>query len=156
MLQQTRVEAVISLTIIALCWCFQRMFTHWPPRRRKLCSKPGRVLGITAGRATCTKPPRSVSQTMGGIFPARFPNTYEAQRDLPGIGDYTAGAIASIAFGDPCACHRRQCEACYIQAFGHTREYVNQPAVIRAELREASDARPSLPIRAAVRLQSGT
>ena len=30
-----------------------------------------------------------------------FPNTYEDIRSLAGVGDYTAGAIASIAFGIP-------------------------------------------------------
>lgn len=30
-----------------------------------------------------------------------FPSSYEALRQLPGIGDYTAGAIASIAFSLP-------------------------------------------------------
>src|SRR6185312_951444 len=30
-----------------------------------------------------------------------FPSEYNALRALPGIGDYTAGAIASIAFGQP-------------------------------------------------------
>jgi A/G-specific adenine glycosylase len=33
----------------------------------------------------------------------RFPDTYGAIRALPGIGDYTAAAIASIAFGLPYA-----------------------------------------------------
>ena len=31
----------------------------------------------------------------------RFPDTYDALLTLPGIGEYTAGAIASIAFGQP-------------------------------------------------------
>ena len=29
----------------------------------------------------------------------RFPDTWEGLRKLPGVGDYTAGAVASIAFG---------------------------------------------------------
>ena len=33
----------------------------------------------------------------------RFPKDYESLRQLPGIGDYTAAAIASIAFGEPYA-----------------------------------------------------
>lgn len=32
-----------------------------------------------------------------------FPDTYEEIRALPGVGDYTAAAIASIAFNLPCA-----------------------------------------------------
>src|SRR5690606_9608431 len=30
-----------------------------------------------------------------------FPRTYDAIRDLPGVGDYTAAAVASIAFNLP-------------------------------------------------------
>lgn len=32
-----------------------------------------------------------------------FPRTFEALKKLKGVGDYTAAAIASIAFGEPCA-----------------------------------------------------
>lgn len=38
-----------------------------------------------------------VAETHGG----RFPDTVEGLRALPGIGDYTAAAIAAIAFGRP-------------------------------------------------------
>lgn len=31
-----------------------------------------------------------------------FPRTVGALRKIPGIGDYTAGAIASIAFNEVC------------------------------------------------------
>src|SRR5881397_3415603 len=30
----------------------------------------------------------------------RVPSTWTTLRDLPGVGDYTAGAVASIAFGE--------------------------------------------------------
>lgn len=36
--------------------------------------------------------------SMGG-----FPTTYKEIRTLRGVGDYTAAAIASLAFGEPCA-----------------------------------------------------
>jgi A/G-specific adenine glycosylase len=35
-------------------------------------------------------------------YPQGFPDTYEALRALPGIGEYTAAAILSIAFDQPC------------------------------------------------------
>ncbi len=38
---------------------------------------------------------RRVVERHGGVFPADLPSI----RDLPGVGDYTAGAVASIAFG---------------------------------------------------------
>ena len=43
------------------------------------------------------KAARVVCERYGGALPA----DYDALRALPGIGDYTAGAIASIAFGIP-------------------------------------------------------
>ena len=43
------------------------------------------------------KAARIVCEQYGGDLPA----DYDALRSLPGIGDYTAGAIASIAFGIP-------------------------------------------------------
>jgi A/G-specific adenine glycosylase len=42
---------------------------------------------------------RHISHERGG----RFPETYEALLELKGIGPYTAAAIASFAFGQPCA-----------------------------------------------------
>ncbi len=36
-------------------------------------------------------------------YSGRFPADYGALRALPGVGDYTASAVASIAFGLPCA-----------------------------------------------------
>ena len=36
-------------------------------------------------------------------FGGKFPATAEGMRNLPGIGRYTAAAIASIAFGEPVA-----------------------------------------------------
>jgi A/G-specific adenine glycosylase len=38
-----------------------------------------------------------------GEYEGRFPSTAEGLRSLPGIGRYTAAAIASIAFGEPSA-----------------------------------------------------
>jgi A/G-specific adenine glycosylase len=39
------------------------------------------------------------AQIVAGEMNGRFPDTVEGLRSLPGIGRYTAGAIASIAFG---------------------------------------------------------
>ena len=39
-----------------------------------------------------------------GGFDGRLPSTYDELLSLPGIGPYTAAAVASIAFGQPVAC----------------------------------------------------
>ena len=54
-------------------------------------------MATTAGCATCEKAARIVCEQYGGQLPA----DYDALRALPGIGDYTAGAVASISFGIP-------------------------------------------------------
>jgi len=39
------------------------------------------------------------AQVVAGEFGGRFPDTYEGMLSLPGVGPYTAAAVASIAFG---------------------------------------------------------
>ncbi len=39
-----------------------------------------------------------------GGFDGQLPSTYDDLLSLPGIGPYTAAAVASIAFGEPAAC----------------------------------------------------
>jgi A/G-specific adenine glycosylase len=43
------------------------------------------------------------AKTVAEKLSGQFPNNYEALKKLPGIGDYTAAAIASIAYGEPVA-----------------------------------------------------
>ncbi|SHJ97883.1 A/G-specific DNA-adenine glycosylase [Shimia gijangensis] len=95
MLQQTTVAAVKTY--------FER-FTHlWPTIHDLAQAEDGRVMGEWAGlgyyaRArNLLKCARVVSGELGGVFP----DTVEALQKLPGIGPYTAGAIAAIAFNQP-------------------------------------------------------
>ena len=44
---------------------------------------------------------QKAAKILAGSHGGRFPDTVEAMMDLPGIGRYTAGAIASIAFDRP-------------------------------------------------------
>jgi A/G-specific adenine glycosylase len=68
---------------------------RWPRPRSTRCSAPGRGSAITPGRATCTPAPAPLPANSA----AAFPDTEAGLRALPGIGPYTAGAIAAIAFG---------------------------------------------------------
>ena len=56
-------------------------------------------LGYYSRARNLRKCAKIVMEQYGGVFPA----DYKALRSLPGIGDYTAGAIASIAYGLPVA-----------------------------------------------------
>lgn len=95
MLQQTRVEAVKGYyarflrelpTIEDLSRC--------PPDR---LTKLWEGLGYYSRVRNLQKAAQVIQDTYGG----QFPETFEAVRALPGIGDYTAGAICSICFGLP-------------------------------------------------------
>ncbi|SHI01817.1 A/G-specific DNA-adenine glycosylase [Sporobacter termitidis DSM 10068] len=54
-------------------------------------------LGYYARARNMQKAARVIAEKYAGVFP----DTYEALRELPGVGDYTAGAVASICFDRP-------------------------------------------------------
>lgn len=95
MLQQTRVAAVLG---------YYRRFLEVLPDVAALAACPEDVLmklwqglGYYSRARNLQRAARVVMEERGGEFPA----DYEGLRALPGVGDYTAGAIASIAFGLP-------------------------------------------------------
>lgn len=95
MLQQTRVEAVKPY--------FARFMEHFPtpdvlafaPEEELLKCWEG--LGYYSRARNLQKAAKAIAAEHGG----RFPETFEEILALPGIGSYTAGAIASIAFRLP-------------------------------------------------------
>ena len=95
MLQQTRIEAVIPY--------YGRFLDELPdipalaavPEDRLLKLWEG--LGYYSRARNLKKAAVLLTEQYGGALPASFSEL----RKLPGIGDYTAGAIASIAFGLP-------------------------------------------------------
>jgi A/G-specific adenine glycosylase len=95
MLQQTTVGAVIPF--------FLRFLSHWPnveglaaaPLEDVLRAWAG--LGYYARARNLHRCAKMVVEHHGGSFPSD-PGEL---RKLPGIGDYTAGAIAAIAYGRP-------------------------------------------------------
>ncbi len=95
MLQQTRVAAVIPF--------YQRFLGRFPNLRALAEAAEPDLLAHWAGlgyyhRARNMQKAAQQLQSEGG-----FPAHYEELRALPGIGDYTAAALASIAFDLPCA-----------------------------------------------------
>ncbi|MFV2054276.1 A/G-specific adenine glycosylase [Aliiroseovarius sp. YM-037] len=95
MLQQTTVAAVRAY--------FERFIARWPTVTALATAADEDVMGEWAGlgyyaRArNLLKCARVVADEHGGVFPA----TYDGLLTLPGIGPYTAGAIAAIAFDEP-------------------------------------------------------
>ena len=95
MLQQTRVEAVIPY--------YERFLARFPDVGALAGADLDDVLSLWAGlgyysRARNLK--RAAEQVVTRIA-GRLPDDADALRELPGIGRYTAGAIASIAFDRP-------------------------------------------------------
>jgi len=95
MLQQTTVAAVRDY--------FERFTSRWPRVTDLAAAEDGEVMGEWAGlgyyaRArNLLKCARVVADDHGGVFP----DTREGLIALPGVGPYTAAAIASIAFDRP-------------------------------------------------------
>lgn len=97
MLQQTRAETVVSY--------YERFLARYPtvqdlasaPEEELLKAWEG--LGYYSRARSLQKAAKEIVARYGGQLPADL----EKLRALPGIGDYTAGAIASIAFGIPAA-----------------------------------------------------
>lgn len=95
MLQQTRVEAVKPY--------YARFLNTFPTIRELAEAKEDMLLKMWEGLGyynrvrNMQKAAIQVMEEYGGVFPA----DYDAIRNLTGIGNYTAGAIASFAFGIP-------------------------------------------------------
>ena len=95
MLQQTRVAAVISYYNRFLEECPDVKSLAELPEERLM--KLWQGLGYYSRARNLRKAARQVMERFGGAFP----QSYEDILSLPGVGEYTAGAIASIAFGQP-------------------------------------------------------
>ena len=94
MLQQTRIEAVMK---------YYARFMEALPDVQSLSAvaddtllKLWEGLGYYSRARNLKKAAQAIMTDYGGVFP----DNYEALRRLAGIGDYTAGAIASICFGE--------------------------------------------------------
>jgi A/G-specific adenine glycosylase len=93
MLQQTRVETVIPY--------FQRWIERFPSVEALAQASLQSVLAAWEGLGYYSRA-RNIHKTAQMIvaqYGGRLPDDLAALRSLPGIGRYTAGAIASIAFG---------------------------------------------------------
>jgi A/G-specific adenine glycosylase len=95
MLQQTTVQAVKAY--------FEKFLALWPDVKALAGAPLDDVLKAWAGLGYYARArnlhacARAVVERHGGCFP----DTEAELRNLPGIGPYTAGAIAAIAFGRP-------------------------------------------------------
>jgi A/G-specific adenine glycosylase len=95
MLQQTRVATVIPY--------YERFLQRFPDFRALAAAPEQELLTYWAGLGYYyrARNMQKAAQKMAEL--GKFPSTYEEIRALPGIGEYTAAAVASIGFDLPYA-----------------------------------------------------
>ena len=95
MLQQTTVATVIGY--------FERFLERFPDVRALARADEAAVLRLWAGLGYYSRA-RNLHRAAKAVVEehaGRFPRTLQGLRSLPGVGRYTAAAVASIAFGLP-------------------------------------------------------
>jgi A/G-specific adenine glycosylase len=95
MLQQTTVAAVGPY--------FARFLARFPAVEALAAAKLDEILGLWQGLGYYARARNlhAAAQVVARELGGRFPDTAAALKKLPGIGDYTAAAIAAIAFDRP-------------------------------------------------------
>ena len=94
MLQQTTVAAVIPY--------FLRFLQRFPTVAALAAAEEGAVMEAWAGLGYYARARNLHACAKAVMAQGGFPQSQEGLRALPGIGVYTAAAVASIAFGVPC------------------------------------------------------
>jgi A/G-specific adenine glycosylase len=93
MLQQTRVAAVLGY--------YQRFLSAFPSVEALADAPEEQLMKLWEGLGYYSRARnlKSAARTVIKDFGGKFPDTYEGLLSLPGVGDYTASAIASASFG---------------------------------------------------------
>lgn len=97
MLQQTTVAAVAGY--------FERFTARWPTVTELAQANDGDVMAAWAGLGYYARARNllACARMVAREFDGQFPDQEAGLRALPGIGDYTAAAVAAIAFDRPAA-----------------------------------------------------
>jgi A/G-specific adenine glycosylase len=93
MLQQTRVAAVIPY--------YERFLRRFPDAAALARAPEQELLAMWSGLGYYSRARNLQKAARQIVELGTFPNDYASLRELAGVGDYTAAAIASIAFGLP-------------------------------------------------------
>ena len=95
MLQQTQVVTVIDY--------FNRFMKRFPTVENLAAAKQDTVLKLWEGLGYYSRGRNlhKAAQTIVSDYAGQLPDTIDELQNIPGIGRYTAGAIASIAFNKP-------------------------------------------------------
>ncbi len=92
-LQQTRVNQGLSY--------YQRFVEAWPDIFSLAKASENMVYNLWQGLGYYNRADNlmKTAKIVAGQYKGKFPKDFETLKTLPGIGDYTAAAIASLAFG---------------------------------------------------------
>lgn len=93
MLQQTRAAAVVPY--------YERFLARFPTVDALARTAEPDVLALWSGLGYYSRARNLLAAAIEIAAHDRFPRDYDELRQLPGIGDYTAAAVSSIAFGEP-------------------------------------------------------
>jgi A/G-specific adenine glycosylase len=93
MLQQTRAAAVVPY--------YERFLDRFPTVDELARAAEADVLALWSGLGYYSRARNLLAAARQVAARGAFPGDYVELRQLPGIGDYTAAAVASIAFGEP-------------------------------------------------------
>ena len=95
-------EIMLQQTTIAHARPYFETFTRrWPTVAALAAADEGEVMAAWAGLGYYARARNllACARAVAGPYRGRFPEEEAQLRELPGIGDYTAAAIAAIAFG---------------------------------------------------------
>lgn len=93
MLQQTRVEVVVPY--------YLRFMERFPTEAALASAALDEVYEYWAGLGYYRRARSLQAAAQAVVSRGSFPTSLEELRDLPGVGEYTAAAVLSIAFGKP-------------------------------------------------------
>lgn len=136
MLQQTRAETVVSY--------YERFLARYPTVQALALSDEQELLKCWEGLGYYSRARslRLAALEIVKAYGGELPADVQKLRALPGIGDYTAGAIASIAFGIPAAAVDGNVERVLCR-YDAVQEEVGTPAMRRRIAARAQELVPA-------------
>lgn len=132
MLQQTRVAAVIDY--------YQRFLAAFPTIEALAVAPEPSVLALWSGLGYYRRARmlHRAAQVLVADYGAQMPSTAAGLRALPGIGEYTSAAIASISFGEAVPVLDGNVERVLLRLRGESAVADHPNAATRKMLREAA------------------
>jgi A/G-specific adenine glycosylase len=93
-------EVMLQQTTVAAVRGYFRAFTErWPTVQALAAAEDGDVMAAWAGLGYYARARNLLACARAVTAMGRFPDTEDGLRALPGVGPYTAAAVAAIAFG---------------------------------------------------------